>query len=147
MKSFRSWYLTFTVLFFVFLSSGEWIQSHQKGPGQGQKTSVLGITILQERGKRVSWSPALDLIAFDKSGQDSYYDAYVIRPDGSGLKCLTEREGRNLPQKNNGQPEWHPTGVYIVFQVQDPALKGFPGKRPELESYLTSPCIGINNNF
>ena len=44
--------------------------------------------------------------------------------DGSGVECLTCN--KYILQLHNGNPEWHPSGEYIVFQAQDPDLEGLP---------------------
>ena len=109
-----------------------------------QESAVITVTVLTESGGRVSWSHALDLIAFDKTGADGYTDIYVVQPDGSGLECLTCN--KEVPQLHNGNPSWHPSGEYIVFQAQDPDLKGFP-QGGALQTYVASPGVGINNNI
>lgn len=96
---------------------------------------------LTARGGRVSWSPSGDLIAFDRRGADGYYDLFVMRRDGSDVRCLTDRPGK-VPQENNGQPAWHPLGTYLVFQSQDPRLgRGARGDR------LSEPGAGLHNNL
>lgn len=108
--------------------------------------SVRSVTVLQEIGGRVGWSHAGDKIAFDRLGADGYFDVYTINPDGSSLQCLTCNKGDQLPQAHNGNPAWHPSGEYIVFQSEDPKLQGFP-EAPRLEKYVASPGVGINNNI
>jgi len=100
--------------------------------------------MLAERGGRVAWSPEGNLIAFDRRGADGWFDVCVVRTDGSGLRPLTEGNP-GLPRSNNGNPAWHPSGRYIVFQAEDPALGGLP--RGPLGRYMTSPGIGVNNNL
>lgn len=108
------------------------------------QSAVMRLTILSEPGGRVSFLHTKNLIAFDKVGKDGYLDVYVIHPDGSGLQCLTCDKAA-LPQLQNGNPQWHPSGEYIVFQSQDPNLSGLP--LGPLGNYLASPGIGLNNDL
>jgi Tol biopolymer transport system component len=105
-------------------------------------SAVGNVTVLQENGGRVSWLHSQGLIAFDKTGDDGYCDVYVMGLDGSGVECLTCN--KCVPQLHNGNPEWHPSGEYIVFQAQNPDLKGLPPG--PLGDYAASPGVGINNN-
>lgn len=109
----------------------------------GTDSAVVNVTVLQENGGRVSWLHHQGLIAFDKMGDDSYNDVYVMGLNSSGVECLTCN--KRVPQLHNGNPEWHPSGEYIVFQAQDPNLKGLPPG--PLGSYAASPGVGINNNI
>ena len=131
----------------LFLSAceGEMVS----GPEQGKpvSTGIVSMTILQEVGGRVSWSHSNNKITFDRIGVDRYSDVYTMNPDGTELQCLTCGKGNLIPQANNGNPTWHPTGEYIVFQAEDPELEGFPEADPRLEQFVTSPGVGINNNL
>jgi Tol biopolymer transport system component len=106
-------------------------------------TAVKSVTVLQEWGGRVSWLHKEDLIAFDRPGTDSLSDVYVMRLDGSHMECLTCN--KSVSQLHNGNPVWHPSGKYIVFQSQDPELQGLPPTA--VGSYIASPGMGINNNL
>lgn len=67
------------------------------------------------KGGRVDWSRALDLIAYDRKDDHGINQVYVMKPDGSDDRCITC--GRpEVPQFVNGQPAWHPSGKYLVFQ-------------------------------
>ncbi|HEC95255.1 MAG TPA: hypothetical protein ENI45_04745, partial [Thermoplasmatales archaeon] len=79
-------------------------------------TLVENVKLVKENGWRVDWSPNGDLIAFDKTREDGYYDVYVMNPDGTGEKCLTDKP--DLPKGHKGCPAWHPSGEYIVFTCQ-----------------------------
>ncbi|MCX7839304.1 MAG: alpha/beta hydrolase fold domain-containing protein [Anaerolineae bacterium] len=103
----------------------------------------IHVTMLQEQGGRVSWSHAKNLIAFDVGGKEGKSDIYVARLDGSDKRCLT-CDKKDVPQLQNGNPEWHPSGEFIVFQAQDPNLRVSPGA---VGNFITSPGIGINNNI
>lgn len=112
----------------------------------GKSPLVKNIKTITNQGGRVDWSPTGDLIAFDRMGEDGYYDVWLMKPDGIEQRCLTCGKP-GVPQKHNGQPAWHPTGQYVVFQSQDPNLKGLPSIFARAERVLTGPGAGINNNL
>ncbi|MGD8833731.1 MAG: hypothetical protein PVJ84_01065 [Desulfobacteraceae bacterium] len=104
------------------------------------------ITVLVDsEGGRVDWSHKNNLIAFCKLGADSFYDVYIMNPDGSGQVSLTKGK-TEIPDYNNGIPAWHPSGDFIVFQAQDPKLK-IPFFAKRWESYLTQGGSGLHNNL
>jgi Tol biopolymer transport system component len=96
------------------------------------------ISVLCENGGRVDWSHQLNLIALDKLGTDGYYDIYVMSPDGTNETCLT-CDSSELPNKNIGNPAWHPSGQYIVFQAEKAEHNGLAG--------YANPGFGINNDL
>jgi Tol biopolymer transport system component len=83
-----------------------------------EEYTVDNITTITEYGGRVDWSHSgNNLIAFDRKENDKYYDIYTMKPDGSDEICLT-CDHPDLPNRNIGQPAWHPSGEYIVLQVE-----------------------------
>jgi TolB protein len=54
------------------------------------------------------WSPRGDLILFSRFAEGEY-DVYTIRPDGTGIKRLTNSHG------NDAHMAWSPDGTHIVF--------------------------------
>jgi Tol biopolymer transport system component len=85
------------------------------------------------------------LIAFDRIGEDGYYDVWVVRSEGADPRCLT-CDNPQLP-RHNGNPTWHPSGDYIAFQSQDPDLSMFPLWFRLLPNIVASPGGAINNNL
>ena len=60
------------------------------------------------------WSPKGDVIVFNRFAKDERFrydefDIWAIRPDGTGLKRLTDSEG------NDAHPHWSPDGRYILW--------------------------------
>ncbi|MDR3698580.1 MAG: hypothetical protein P4L56_03030 [Candidatus Sulfopaludibacter sp.] len=75
-----------------------------------------------------AWSPRGDLIDFT-SFRDGDFEIYTIRPDGSGVRRLTETGG------NDAHGIWSPDGEWIVFSSsrlgwKDEALVGYSGPQP-----------------
>jgi Tol biopolymer transport system component len=54
------------------------------------------------------WSPKGDVIMFT-SDRDGDFELYTIRPDGSGLRRLTNAPG------NNAHSAWSTDGAWIIF--------------------------------
>ena len=98
---------------------------------------VGSVQTLKDPGGRVDWSHARNRIAFDKASPDGYYDVYTMNPDGSGETCLT-CDRRELPTRHVGNPAWHPTGDWIVFQAQS---------RVALDDDLAKPGSGLHNDL
>ncbi len=107
----------------------------------GQTTTespVKSITTIQENGGRLDWSAANDLIAFDRIGDGEYFQVYTMRPDGTDETCLTCGKAA-APTKHKGNPAWHPSGKYIVFQAEKEQHPGL--------SSVANPGFGIYNDL
>ena len=98
------------------------------GSIESPKSRAKSISLLNENGGRVSWSPSDDIILMDRKGDDGYYDIYMVLPDRSNEQCITCDLSGVLGKGHIGQPEWHPSGKYIVFQVQKSKNQGRPGR-------------------
>jgi Tol biopolymer transport system component len=112
-----STFLMFTLLFIGCVPTKP--QNEASQPDMLKK-----VTIIEESGGRVSWSPDGQWIAFDQKDDEGYYDVYIMRPDKTEKRCLTCNKGEFLPQKHNGTPEFHPSGNYIVFTAEKQDHKG-----------------------
>lgn len=98
--------------------------------------------LVEERGGRLDWAGVNNIIVHSRYGNDGYYDIWEMHPDGTHARCLT-CDSPAIPQLHNGQPAWHPSGKYIIFQSQDPAL---PHGR-KIDYYYTEPGHGLHNNL
>jgi Tol biopolymer transport system component len=83
----------------------------------GGDYQVTGLRRLLPAGGRVAWSPAGQWLYYDRLGASGYWEVYRIRPDGTGDLCLTCNRP-DLPSRNKGNPVVHPSGRYLVFQVE-----------------------------
>lgn len=97
------------------------------------------ITTIRENGGRVDWSGTNNLIAFDALGDDGFYDLYVMQPDGLSEACLTCDKAGLIPQKHIGNPAWHPSGDYLVFQAEKEVHPGSSGS--------ATPGFGLYNDL
>ncbi len=86
--------------------------------------NISGIRVLTNDGGHLAWSKKLNKIAFDRLGNDGYFDLWTMNPDGTGQKNLTDNHPR-LPNKHIGQPAWHPSGHLIVIQAQKAHVPGY----------------------
>lgn len=91
-------------------------------------------------GGRLDWS-SKNVIAFDRKGKDGYFDIYLLRPGSGDERCLT-CDRPELPNRQIGQPAWHPDGVWLAFQAQ----RGGPRGLPALTDFFANPGAGIAND-
>ncbi|OHA92040.1 MAG: hypothetical protein A3J09_00890 [Candidatus Zambryskibacteria bacterium RIFCSPLOWO2_02_FULL_51_21] len=78
---------------------------------------VKKVTVIRENGGRVDWLADKDLIVFDAPHDGGFSDVFVMNGNGSGERCLTCNHPA-LPNKHMGNPAWHPSGEYVVFQAE-----------------------------
>lgn len=80
------------------------------------------MTVLVPDGGHLDWLgvPGGPIVS-DRAGADKYFDLWVMNPDGSGQRNLTEGK-LDLPGRHTGQPAWHPSGPFIAFQAEKAGL-------------------------
>lgn len=103
-------------------------------------TLQVPVRVIRDRGGRVDWSADGKTITFDRRGEDGYYDVYVMNSDGSDERCLTCDQPSGLPGRHNGNPAWHPSGRYIVFQSEKNIV-------PNKLDAVCSPGAGLLNDL
>ena len=103
----------------------------------GAELRIRSTRTLREQGGRLSWSRARNVIAYDKLSPDGFYDIWVMNPDGSGDQCLTCNKS-GIPNMHIGNPDWHPSGNFIVFQAQT---------RQAANNQNARPGVGNNNDI
>jgi Zn-dependent metalloprotease len=64
-----------------------------------------------------------------------------MNADGTGERCLTCNR-TELPNRHTGNPAWHPSGEFIVFQAQKANAPANP-----ISDYFANPGSGINNDI
>ena len=130
--------LTFSLLAAIVIGclSHQPAVTHSAAGGELSKVAVSRRT-LTAHGGRVDWCAANNLIAFDRMTGTETSEVYVIRPDGSEERCVTCNIP-GLPKGIRGQPAWHPSGRFLVIQVQG---KHYQGSRFEFVSW------GIHNDL
>jgi Tol biopolymer transport system component len=84
---------------------------------------VKDISLYRDGAGRVAWSAQGDWLAFDRrSAENGNYQLWIIKRDGTFERCLT-CERADLRAENSINPTWHPSGDWIVFQVQSQAKR------------------------
>ena len=114
------------------------------GPSRSLRLQVKQTSWLVEDGGRVDWSRSVNLLAFDRPGPDGYYDVWVMNPDGDNQECLS-CDQPIVSQGHCGNPGWHPSGKWIVFQAANSALA--PAFLDRLVRAKSSPGAGWLNNL
>lgn len=98
--------------------------------------------LLRDIAGRVDWGTD-GRIAFDRLDERGWFQVWTMQANGSKQKCLTCNE--RFPRLHNGNPAWHPSGKFIVYQAVDDSIPvPFWG---ELYKLYTSPGAGVNNNI
>jgi Tol biopolymer transport system component len=102
--------------------------------------------LVREIGGRVDWCDKKNLLVVDLGGtKDLYTQIWTMDLNGKNQTCLTTNRSVFL-EKHNGNPAWHPSGDYIVFQAQNPKIgKLFAGSW--LHKVITSPGAGVQNDI
>ena len=86
---------------------------------------VINVEIINRTGARLDVSPDNSMITFDKTGGDGLTDLYLMDIDGSNVICLScDNPALNDPPRFIGNPEWHPNGEWVLFQVEQSSHYG-----------------------
>lgn len=76
------------------------------------------ITTLKEHGLDCSWDPTgTDRILYSMKGEDSYYDIYMTKSDGTEDTCLTCNHPA-LPNKHIANMAWRYDGNWMIFVAE-----------------------------
>ncbi len=101
---------------------------------------LVSLLLLHDSGARPRFSPDGTQIVFDRENADGFYDVYLSDLKGRIIRSLTE--GRSgVPQRNNGNARFHPSGRYVVFVSEEAEHFGMRMKR------MGDPGIGLFSNF
>ena len=93
------------------------------GPAAGTATSdTASSTPAAAAAGTVNVKPRNGLIAFMRPGAVGEYDIWVVRPDGTGLRRLTESPA----SRSDYNPAWSPDGSTLLFERRklDPGAAG-----------------------
>ena len=104
-----------------FLASAITLVYHSAAPAD--ELPHFKIKRLTEHGGRLAWYTGLarELIAYDAvvDERTAATEVFVMRPDGSGVSCVTCRMSFPKGAGFVGQPAWHPNGKHLVIQVEN----------------------------
>lgn len=102
--------------------------------------------LLTGDGGRVSWSQTNQLLAVDRADAKGFFRIWTMDKDGKNLKCLSCANPA-LPKEHQGNPAWHPSGKFIVFQATDPTVAHKGMAKTMVYKLYTCPGAGTNNNI
>lgn len=108
--------------------------------GPADDTMVQSIIPVLEHGGRLDWDSATGKVLVDLQGEDEYFDIYLMNEDGSDPECLT-CDHPQLPNKSIGNPAFHPSGQFMVFQAQND-YRGIG----RITDWFANPGSGGNND-
>lgn len=107
---------------------------------------VQSIEVFSTIGGRVDWNATTNLIAFDQE-YDGRWDLFISDENQTNVVNLTasmnnQTFGDQTVQswQHRGQPAFHPSGDYILFQV----MNEHASTTPETEELLS---LGVNNDL
>jgi len=100
-----------------------------------QDMIVTNFQQLTANGGRVAWGQQNNLIAFDRPNTAGLYDVWTMNPDGSNQTCLTCNFEVGY---HKGNPDWHPSGNFIVFEAQRTDVSYF-------SESTSTPGVGVDN--
>lgn len=117
----------------------EVVKARMAGP-PGHR-AVREVSLLRRDAGRLAFSRQGDWLAFDQQDEDGRYDIYLQRSNGTGETCLT-CDIYELRRTNVMDPVWHPSGDYLVVQVQASP------RRLKLDPHrLATPLRGVHSEL
>jgi TolB protein len=115
-NAYPSWSPDGSRLVFQSNRSGHWVLYTMNADG----SDVAALTEDQFRSVGPVWSPDGTLILYVSNNEDEWEDLWVVRPDGTGKRNVT-----NTPSVNESHPHWGPGGRRIIFNATtDVTLEG-----------------------
>jgi len=89
----------------------------EQSPCAARDQLIESMRIIQTEGARPRFAPTGTEFVFDRVNPDGYADLYISDLNGQILRSLTD--GRtDLPQKNNGNGVYDPSGQFILFVAE-----------------------------
>ena len=99
------------------------------------------LSLVSPDAGRVDWAPRGEWIAYDRVDDEGYSRLYVARPDSTQKRCLT-CQPLEFRRHHTGNPTWHPSGDYLVFEVEKPFKRA-----GEPEPFLRVPGRNLGNDL
>ncbi len=92
---------------------------------QNSYSQEIKLSVFKPQGGGVSWSPDGKRICYDMKGpgKEQYYEIHTANPDGALDTCIS-CQNKDLPHKETGSPNYHPSGKYIIFVSEKAVHKG-----------------------
>ncbi len=103
--------------------------------------------VLIENGGRVDWNNKTNKIVYDSKKYNNVHNIYISDTDGTNETCLTCDKQAIISQHSIGNPAWHPSGEYIVFQAVNNSLYDRLPQDIAIKNRITAPGVGISNDL
>ncbi len=95
----------------------------------GRKIKKMTV-IIPDIAAEVGWSTSpTNTVLADLRLPNGYFALYTMNFDGTNQVCIS-CAAPGVPQRNNGNAAWHPSGKYIVFEAQNPNYPDLPSAYP-----------------
>ncbi len=107
-NAYPSWSPDGSRLVFQSNKSGDWVLYTMNADG----SDVAALTEDQFRSVGPVWSPDGTLILYVSNNEDEWEDLWVVHPDGTGKRNVT-----NTLSVNESHPHWRPEGRRIIFNA------------------------------
>ena len=77
---------------------------------------ATSVKVVTTEGGRLDWSRD-GRIAYDKRTRDVLYDVWIMDYESPDEAYCVTCDAAELPEGHRGNPEWHPSGEWIIFQA------------------------------
>lgn len=88
-----------------------------------QASVVKRIQLVAPETGRAVWSPKGDRIAFERRGDKGYSQLWIADEDFTGERCVS-CDLHDLKKVHIGNPSWHPSGEFLIAQIERPVKTG-----------------------
>lgn len=78
--------------------------------------TTRSVRVVTTDGGRLDWGPD-GRIAYDRRTRGVLYDVWLLDPQAPEQTVCVTCDIAGLPEGHRGNPEWHPSGEWIVFQA------------------------------
>ncbi len=100
---------------------------------------ILHIEIFKDSAGRPHVSPDGRYLAFHAKDRKGIYNIYIMNLKTGEIVCITD--DTTLPPGHKGQPWWHPSGKWIIYQAEkEKHIKPYPHP-------LAVPGMGFHNDI
>lgn len=140
-----TWILLVTIIGIYFVVSKK--KDINKLYNQTIQNVSINTKLILDPGGRIAWNKKTNKIVYDLPTDNNTYHIHISSPDGKADMCLTCNKQNSISHHSVGNPSWHPSGEYIVFQAVSDNLYDRLPQDKEIKDRITSPGVGIGNDL